>query len=194
MSEKSVNNDINATTEENIKYKKKRALFLNVKEIVISVLFCLMFAYTLNTFIIINANIPTASMENTLPTNSRLFGCRLSYIFSSPKRGDIIIFKAPDKENTLYVKRVIGTPNDKVYIDNGKLYINDEEIEEDYIKEEMYGTFGPYEVPEDSYFVLGDNRNHSGDSRYWHTTNYVKKKDIVAKAKLLYYPNWEIFP
>ena len=133
-------------------------------------------------------------MENTLPTNSRLFGCRLSYIFSSPKRGDIIIFKAPDKENTLYVKRVIGTPNDKVYIENGKLYINDEEIEEDYIKEEMYGTFGPYEVPEDSYFVLGDNRNHSGDSRYWHTTNYVKKKDIVAKAKLLYYPNWEIFP
>lgn len=108
---------------------------------------------------------------------------------SGPERGDIIIFKFPDDESQNYVKRVIGCPGDTVKIEGGKVYVNGELLEEDYLKETWTVATGPYtfEVPEDSYFVMGDNRNNSYDGRYW-TNTYVKKSKILGKAIFRYWP------
>ena len=120
-----------------------------------------------------------------------LFGFRLAYQFSEPKRGDIIIFKYPDDEEEKYVKRVIGLPGETVRIENAKVYINDSEtpLQEDYLKEEWTVATGPFEfqVPEVCYFVMGDNRNDSWDARYWDNT-YVTKDKIIGKAEWIYFP------
>ena len=107
-------------------------------------------------FILINATIPTESMENTIMTGTRVMGLKCSYWFSEPERGDIIVFKAPDDPDTPYVKRIIGLPGDTVEIIDGQTYVNGEALEEDYLAEPMDGSFGPYEVPEGAYFVMGE--------------------------------------
>ena len=148
-------------------------------------------ALVLKNYVIINATVPTGSMEHTIEPGVDLFGLRLAYTFSEPQRGDIIIFKFPDDESEKYVKRVIGLPGEKVTIIDSQIYINDSEtpLEEDYLKEEWIRATGPYEfeVPEDSYLVLGDNRNDSYDARYWENT-YVTKEAIIGKAYVVYYP------
>ena len=151
----------------------------------------ILIAFVLKTYIIINATVPTGSMESTIMADDDIFGFRLSYINSTPERGDIIIFKFPDNENERYVKRVIGLPGEKVTIKEGQVFINEstEPLKEEYIKEEWTNAAGPYEfeVPEGCYFVMGDNRNNSYDSRYW-TNTYVKEEQIIGKALWIYYP------
>ena len=129
-------------------------------------------ALFLNHYIIVNANVPTGSMENTIQPGDRLIGFRLSYQKEGPKRGDIIIFNYPVDESETYIKRVIGLPGETVNIVDGKVYINDSEepLDDSFCPETPQGSFGPYEVPEGCYFMLGDNRNHSMDSRYWTNT------------------------
>ena len=131
-------------------------------------------------------------MENTIMTHDRLIALRTAYWFSEPKRGDIVVFHYPDNEEELYIKRVIGTPGDIVEGKDGVVYVNGEALEEPYIKEPAEEDFGPYQVPKESYFMLGDNRNHSRDSRDWENT-YVKKNKILGKAFLRYYPNFKKF-
>lgn len=163
-------------------------LFSEVLSLVKIVVIAVVFALVFTNFIIINAEVPSGSMRDTIWEGDRLFGFRLAYKFSEPKRGDIIIFKFPDDETQNYVKRVIGLPNDIVQIKNGRVYINDEELDEPYIKDYILddGETYTYIVPEDSYFMLGDNRNNSKDSRYWVNT-FVKKEKIVAKVVVRYY-------
>lgn len=148
-------------------------------------------AFVLKNYVIINAAVPTGSMQNTIQPKDKLFGSRLSYIKEGPERGDIIFFYYPDNENEKYVKRVIGLPGEKVSIIEGKVYINDSEtpLEEPYLKETWIRGTGPYEfiVPEDGYFCMGDNRNSSHDARYWVNT-YVMKDKIIGKALYVYYP------
>ena len=155
-------------------------LFSEVLSLVKIVVIAVVFALVFTNFIIINAEVPSGSMRDTIWEGDRLFGFRLAYKFSEPKRGDIIIFKFPDDETQNYVKRVIGLPNDIVQIKNGRVYINGEELDEPYIKDYILddGETYTYIVPEDSYFMLGDNRNNSKDSRYWVNT-FVKKEKIV---------------
>ena len=158
-------------------------------------------AFLVNNFVIINANVPSGSMETTIMTKDRMLGNRLAYKTGDIKRGDIVIFKFPDDESQLFVKRVIGLPGEKVTIKDSKIYINDskEPLKETYLKEDWYWENGSeesggelvYQVPEDSYFVLGDNRNNSKDSRLWTTTNYVSKSKIIAKAEFVYWP-WKV--
>ena len=111
--------------------------------------------------------------------------------WKDPERFDIVIFKYPDDESKLFIKRVIGLPGEKVQIKDGKVYINDSEIplDDSFVPEKPRGSFGPYEVPENSYFVLGDNRNHSKDSRCWKSTSFVTFDEIVGKAVIRYYPS-----
>ena len=157
----------------------------------------------INNVVLINAKIPSESMENTIMTGDRIFGYRLAYglnldlfgkeiskKWKDPERFDIVIFKYPDDESQLFIKRLIGLPGDKVEIRNGKVYINDSEtpLEDDYVPETPLGSFGPYEVPENCYFMMGDNRNNSKDSRYW-TNTYVRFDQIVGKAEIRYFPS-----
>lgn len=147
-------------------------------------------AFVLNTFIIANSRVPSGSMENTIMTNDRVIGSRLSYRFSSPERGDIAIFRFPDDESVYYVKRVIGLPGDVIDIVDGAVYLNgsDTPLDEPYLRQEMEPEEPMhFEVPEDSYFMMGDNRNHSFDARYW-TNTYVKQDKLVAKVLFRYWP------
>lgn len=161
-------------------------LFSYLKLLAIAVVVALI----VNNFIIVNAEVPTGSMNNTIMEGDRLIGFRLSYLFSKPKRGDIIIFKYPDDETQNFVKRVIGVPYDTIEIEDGVVYVNNTAIDEPYLKEKMIGSFGPYILGEDEYFVMGDNRNDSKDSRFWYNT-YVNSDQIIAKAIFKYYKSFE---
>lgn len=177
--------------EKNINEEKEESTASMIFGWVKVVAIALVIALLINKFVIANALIPSGSMESTIMTGDRVIGLRTSYIFTSPERGDIVIFKNPDDESKLYIKRIIGVPGDKVVISDGLVYINDSEVplEEEYLSVTPKGNFGPYEVPEDSYFMLGDNRNVSKDSRYWENT-FVKEEKIIAKAIFRYYPSW----
>lgn len=148
-------------------------------------------AYVFNNFVIVNAEVPTSSMVSTINVDDKLVGFRLSYMFGSPKYGDIIMFNAPDKDDTIYIKRVIGVPGDVIRISNNQLYINGELREEPYVKNGWKLNTGDteYTVPKNEYFVMGDNRDKSSDSREWGT---IKKKDIIAKAIFKYYPSFKM--
>ncbi len=174
-------------TDTGKKKKKKSNEFLDwLKVIVIAVAVALI----LNNFVIINSVVPSGSMIPTINEGDRMIGNRLAYAFGNePERGDIIIFRFPDDTSQIYVKRVIGIPGDVVEIKGGVTYVNGEVIDEPYLNETPDDNdFGPYTVPEDSYFVMGDNRNNSYDSRYWETTNFVPEENILAKAVFRYWP------
>lgn len=148
-------------------------------------------AVVLKNYVIINADIPTGSMENTIMPGDRLIGNRLAYLNTEPRRGDIVIFHYPDNEEDLYVKRIIGLPGETVTIEDGRVYIDDstQPLEERYLKNSWFVSTGPYhfEIPEGSYLMLGDNRNDSWDARYWENT-YVKREKILGKAVVIYWP------
>ena len=147
-------------------------------------------AFLLDKFIIVNAKIPSASMEPTIMTGDRLIGNRLAYINSDPERGDVVIFLFPDNEKEYFIKRVIGLPGETVTVKAGKVYINDSDTpldESAYLVTVPIGDFGPYKVPEGAFFMMGDNRNNSMDSRYWNHP-YVYKDKILGKAWVRYFP------
>ena len=149
----------------------------------------------LNLVVFVNAKIPSASMEPTIMTGDRIFGNRLSYRFGDPERYDIIIFRYPDDESQFFIKRLIGLPGETVRIENGQVFINDgaEPLDDSYVAEE-WGFFDEpmiFEVPEDCYFCMGDNRNHSNDSRYWQN-HFVTRDEILGKAVLRYWPVWDM--
>ena len=167
-------------------------LFSYIKILCIAIVLALF----INHFVIVNASVPTGSMNNTIMEGDRLIGFRLAYTFSQPKRGDIIIFKYPDDPTQKFVKRVIGLPGDVVKIanENGtvNVYVNDEKLNEPYLKEAMrINQDYLFIVPNNSYFVMGDNRNDSKDSRFWKNT-YVPEDYIIAKAIFKYYREFEM--
>lgn len=159
-----------------------------IKTIVLAVLL----AVIVDTVFIVNATVPTGSMENTIMTNDRILALRTSYWFSSPERGEIVVFRYPDDPSgdTLFVKRVIGVGGDTVEVRNGEVLVNGEVLDEPYIREQTEGNFGPYTVPEGHYFMMGDNRNQSLDSRYW-TNMYVPEDEILGKVVLRYYKGFK---
>lgn len=166
------------------KEKVKKEIISWVKTIIAAVII----AIIANTFIIVNAKVPTGSMENTIMSNDRIIAFRFSYKFSEPERGDIIVFKYPDDENILYVKRIIGLPGESLMMMDGEVYIDGEALEEPYLKEDAYGTYGPYVIPDGHYFMMGDNRNLSWDSRFWENT-FVPEENILGKGVFRYYPS-----
>ena len=129
--------------------------------------------------------------KNITDTNYSAFGvypCEnntynsIYYYFSSPKRYDVIVFRYPDDEEQILVKRIIGLPGEMVEIQNGKIFINGyTKIDLSFANAVPVRDFGPYVVPENCYFVLGDDINNSKDSRYWKNT-YVRKDQIIGKV------------
>lgn len=148
-------------------------------------------AFLLNHFVIVNAKVTSGSMENTIMTGDRVLGLRASYWFDQPQVGDVVFFRYPDDERKIYVKRLIGAPGDTIVIKAGVVYRNGQKVDEPYLNETpLAQDFGPYQVPENSYFMLGDNRNNSADSRYWEHT-FVSRSEILGKAYFIYYPRFQ---
>ncbi len=159
-------------------------------------------AFLLCKFVIINAVIPTRSMVSTINVGDRLIGLRIPYYFTDPKRGDVVIFKAPEAAGEdacqLYIKRVIGLPGETIVIKDGIAYLQNEDGR---IKIDNQDWWNKNEEPnadgkektivlgDNEYFMMGDNRNHSSDSRVW---GPVTRKAILAKAWLRYYKGFKI--
>ncbi len=167
----------------------KKSVGKELWEYIKMIIFVLIFVLVVNNFLIINAKIPSPSMENTIMTGDRIFGNRLAYVLGDPQRFDIVIFRYPDDESQLFIKRIIGLPGETVEITDGKVYIDGSEtpLDDSFTPETPTGNYGPYTVPENCYFMLGDNRNNSKDSRFWQNT-YVERDAILGKAVLKYFP------
>lgn len=178
-------------------------VFKEVWEYVKLIIIVVVAVTIINDVVLINAKIPSESMEKTIMTGDRIFGFRMAYginfdffghhvskKFKDPERFDVVVFKFPDDESQYFIKRIIGMPGETVNIVDGKVYINDEEtpLDDSFIPEPAKGSWGPYEVPENCYFMMGDNRNWSSDSRFWDNT-YVEFEKIMGKAGLRYYPS-----
>lgn len=191
----------------------KRTKLQEILSYVWIIIFACAAAMLVNRFVLINATIPSESMENLLQKGDLIFGYRLSYLLNGPQRYDVVMFKYPVDRETIYIKRVIGLPGETVEIKEGEIYIDNSltPIEEDYLPEEwVNGNDGfIFQVPKDCYFMLGDNRNISDDSRYWaqdalddgvaadvqeaEKYTYVHKDEIIGRAILKYYPHFHLF-
>lgn len=141
-------------------------------------------ALVINRVVLMKTVITSSSMRPTMEVDEHVIANRLAYKFSDPERGDIVFFANPDDESETYVKRIIGLPGEKVEIKKGKVYIDDSEkpLNEPYLFEKAdKEDFGPFYVPANCYFMMGDNRNISHDARYWDNT-FVSRDKIYGKA------------
>ena len=172
------------------KQQKRGTVRSSLWEWIIALLIALAIALVLTQVVFVNAQIPSESMEDTIIAGDRVVGFRLAYLFDDPARGDIVIFRWPDDETQLYVKRIIGMPGDTVQVTDGIVFINGQAQPQlnEHVKGVPTGSFGPWTVPGDSYFMMGDNRNLSYDSRFWKNT-FVARKAVVGRAAVRLFPN-----
>lgn len=177
-----------------ISEKKPKSLIKDIIGFLVPVILAVIAAFLLRTFVFANAVVPTGSMLNTIQEKDRIIASRLAYINDDPERYDVVIFKFPDDENQIFVKRVIGLPGETVEIVNGIVYVTKVDGETIQLDDSFVtkcipeGDYGPYNVPENSYFMLGDNRNSSKDSRLWNN-KFVSKDKILGKVMFRYFPS-----
>ena len=178
--------------DKEFRYEMIKEILGWVRLIVLTVIFALFF----NFFIIVNAVIPSGSMEQTIMTGDRIIAFRLSYLLSDPQRNDIVILPDPDDpRGDLYIKRIIGMPGETLFIDQGRVFVLPPgesvsvQLYEPFLNpyDPPRSSFGPITVPEDSFFVMGDHRNNSQDSRHWNNP-FVYENDILGRAIFRYYP------
>ena len=185
---------------------KKKGL---IREYAESIIIAVLLALVIRTYLVQAFKIPSGSMEDTLAIGDHLLVSKFMYgtkipftdtrilTVRNPRQGDVIVFEYPEDPSKDFIKRVIGVPGDvvegkdkKVYV-NGKLYENPHEIhkEKELIPKEMNprDTFGPVTVPPNSYFVMGDNRDRSYDSRFW---KFVRRVQIKGLAFIKYW-SWD---
>jgi len=167
--------------KENSRVKEKSQIRELLEVVVISV----GIAAFLITFVVQAFFIPSRSMEPTLEPGDRILVNKFIYRFQEPQHGDVIVFKFPLDPKRDFIKRVIALENEKIEIRDGEVYVEDKKLEEPYIKESFVGNYGPYQVPPNHLFVLGDNRNNSEDSRFW---GALPRENIVGKAMVIYWP------
>lgn len=146
-------------------------------------------ALGIRTFVAEARYIPSGSMLPTLEINDRLIIDKLGYKFTDPKRGDVVVFSPTDALKQQYkdafIKRIIGLPGETVEVKNGQVSVDGEIISENYIAEAPQYDWGPETVPENSYLVLGDNRNNSFDSHSW---GFVPHENIIGRAIVRFWP------
>lgn len=191
--------------------KKKHSLLRELLGLAEIFLVAFLLAQVMTHFVLINAEVPSESMEKIIEPGDRLFGFRLAYTWEEPERFDIVIFRYPVDESQNFIKRVIGLPGEKVEIRKGNIYIDDAEVplDEPYLPETWSEDNDGYifQVPDDSYLMLGDNRNISLDARFWadqalqdgvakneeeaQQYTYVDEEQILGRAVLKYYPHFQ---
>lgn len=164
-------------------------------ELVKVVVILTMAGYLFYVFVITLFVVDGASMEPNFFDKEYMLVNKISYYYSSPKRGDVIIFSYPGEPDKKFIKRIVGIPGDKVTIQDGKVYITNKNffgiLEESYIPKEMptptetLKTEVVKNVGPDEYFVLGDNRLNSSDSRIW---GLLPKENIIGKAMMIIWP------
>jgi signal peptidase I len=160
-------------------------------------------ALAIQAFLVKPYLIPSVSMANTLLPGQRVLVDRLAYHYRTVHRGDIIVFRWPGHENgTPLIKRVVGLPGDRLSLRNGRLFVNGRPLPEGYVRRvqgaaeqtlpafegdgvQAWSLATPYTVPPGHYFVMGDNRTESNDSRYWGT---VPRANIIGRAFFVYWP------
>jgi signal peptidase I len=164
--------------------KRYRLVREIIETIVLTVLMFLIIRLAVQNF-----NIDGVSMEPGLHDKELILVDKWSYLFHQPARGDVIVFTAPPVPTQDYIKRIIGLPGDVITIQNTTVFVNGKQLKEVYVDERHQGN--PYPpvmnrvVPPDAYFVLGDNRGGSSDSRDW---GCVPKKNVIGRAALVYWP------
>lgn len=171
--------------EERKDEKKDKENNNDMMEWIKSIAFALLIAILINTFLFNSTYVLGNSMQPTLHEKDRLFSVKVSLFFHGPKRGDIVVIKAPDNDRKDYIKRVVGVEGDLVEIIEGRVYINKKLLEEDYIEENSYThiyNIDTWEVGQGEVFVLGDNRekNASKDSRSFGTISVDSVKGITG--------------
>jgi len=155
-------------------------------------LFNQLIAFSLKQFVAEARYIPSEAMMPTLQVNDRLIVDKLSYRFTLPQRRDIIVFNATPtlqqqnyRDGDAFIKRIIGLPEENVEVKAGKVYINGKPLQEEYILDSPQYEYGSTQVPPNSYFVLGDNRNNSYDSHSW---GFVPQDHIIGRATKIFWP------
>ncbi|MEA1964277.1 MAG: signal peptidase I [Candidatus Aerophobetes bacterium] len=167
-----------------------------LKEAVETIVIAFVLAFLIRTFVVEAFYIPSGSMRPTFQIGDRIMAYKVLYKLEDVERGDIIIFKYPLNEKKNFVKRVIGLPGDEVLIRDKKVYVNGKLLDESYaVHSDSWNSgfprdeYGPVEVPLNSLFVMGDNRDSSEDSRYW---GFVPEDNLIGKTFLIYWPPWDV--
>jgi signal peptidase I len=157
--------------------------FLDILEVVVFAIAIFLFIYLL---VLQPHKIRGTSMEPNFPNGEYLLTDKVTYRFNEPERGDVIVFKAPADDDDEFIKRIIGLPGETVSIRTGNIFINNKKLAESYLPESIFTPAGQFiregteiTVPVDQYFVLGDNRQASSDSRSW---GFVAKEKINGRA------------
>lgn len=175
--------------EENSTIRRLGAFLLDILQTVVLALAVFLIIYM---FLFQPHQVRGQSMSPNFEDREYLLTDKISYRFGSPKRGDVIVFTAPPRPSEDFIKRIIGLPGETVMIKDGSLFINSKKLIENYLPQDLRtNTHGFMQDGEqitlgsDEYFVLGDNRNNSSDSREW---GPVKRNKIVGKAWFVYWP------
>jgi len=160
----------------------------NIQIVIVAMLLALL----IRAFVAEPRYIPSDSMVPTLHISDRLVVEKLSYRFRQPATGDIIVFSPPKQlqvqgftKDQAFIKRAIGQPGQTVAVHNGRVYLNSKPLQEDYIAEPPEYELEPQRVPENQYFVMGDNRNDSNDSSKW---GFLPKTNIIGRAVFRFWP------
>ncbi len=159
---------------------KVKSFFLEIFQ---TLVLALIFYFIIDSFFP-RVRVENISMKPTLQPGELLLVNKLAYKLGQPRHGDVIVFHYPGNPSEDYIKRLIGLPGDNIQIQGGLVYINGQAMDEPYISTPP-NYQGSWEVPEDSYFVLGDNRNQSSDSHSW---GFVPIGNVVGKALIVYWP------
>lgn len=169
--------------------KRLGAFFLDILEVIVFAIGIFFFVYLL---IMRPHKIKGQSMQPNFPDAEYLLTEKVKYYLNKPKRGEVVVFTPPVSETDEYIKRIIGLPGDLVRVENGRVFINDEQLIEPYLDESVYtadegflGEGANYLVPDGKYFVMGDNREHSSDSRAFGPVSFKK---ISGRAWVIYWP------
>ncbi|EAZ93030.1 signal peptidase I [Crocosphaera chwakensis] len=167
-----------------------KTIWENIQILVIAIIL----AVVIRTFIAEPRYIPSESMYPTLATGDRLVVEKVSYYFHSPQPGDIIVFEPPMQlqlqgyqRNQAFIKRIIAKGGDSVTVKDGKVYVNNQLLNENYILESPHYNLESVEVPEGYLFVMGDNRNNSNDSHVW---GFLPEKNVIGHAIFRFFP-WQ---